>query len=419
MASSDILKLTNAANEQSSLFLYSTPIDATQGLSISFDFFSYGGTGGDGFGLLFVDGSQSPSQAGGFGGSLGYAPRTDKNKPGIAGGYLGVGFDEFGNFSNTTEGRIGGPGMTPDSIAVRGSQATGYNFLQGTKLPISLDNPGRQATREKSKRHAQIDLSPTGDLTVQVDLNSNNAFEANEKVIALNVISAGNLDLNGRPILPTSFKFGFAGSTGLLNNIHEVGDFKITTSDGTPLVGSFDGLVTIGSSDPKVPIVGKQTNDIIVTSPGTTVTGRGGADFFTFAGATKAAALKSSTVKQLTKVTDFNSAEGDRFRLDFDNNLNTVQLPKGVFNAGKIKAKNLTEAAKLAYADKDQKKRNSQALKANEAVFFKLGSRTYLSVDDNKAPFAPKSDLVADVTGIQFKTGDPQKGSLAVSNYFA
>jgi serralysin len=399
MAKSDILKLTNAANEQSSLFLYSTSVDATKGLSISFDFFSYGGDGGDGFGLLLLDGSQSPSQAGGFGGSLGYAPRTDKNKPGIAGGYLGVGFDEFGNFSNPTEGRIGGPGFAPDSIAVRGSQATGYNFLQGTKLPVSLDNPGRQATREKSKRRAQIDLTATGDLTVQVDLNSNNVFEANERVIALNVINAGNLDLNGKSILPTSFKFGFAGSTGLLNNVHEVGDFKITTSDGTPIVGSFNGLV-------------------ILISPGQTVTGSRGSDRFVFAGTSKAAALKSSPANKLAKIADFSFAEDDHFQLDFDNNLNTVQLPKGVFNAGKIKAKNLTEATKLAYADKDQKKRNSQALKANEAVFFKLGSRTYLSVDDNKAPFSPKSDLVADVTGIQFKTGDPKKGSLAVGNYF-
>ncbi|NJR64164.1 MAG: hypothetical protein HC772_00630 [Leptolyngbyaceae cyanobacterium CRU_2_3] len=113
-------------------------------------------------------------------------------------------------------------------------------------------------------------------------------------------------------------------------------------------------------------------------------------------------------------MTDFNYGEGDRFQLDFDNNLSTIQLPKGVFNAGKLKARNLTEATKLAYADKDQKKRNAQALKANEAVFFRLGSRTYVSVNDNKSAFSPKLDLVADVTGMQYKSGDPKKGAFVI-----
>ncbi|NJR64165.1 MAG: hypothetical protein HC772_00635 [Leptolyngbyaceae cyanobacterium CRU_2_3] len=239
MASSDILRLTDAVNEQSLLKLFSTSIDVSKGVSISFDFSSYGGTGGDGFGLLFIDGSQSPSQAGGFGGSLGYAPRTDKNTPGIAGGYLGVGFDEFGNFSTAIEGRVGGSGFAPDAIAVRGSQTNGYNFLAGTgTLPVSLDNPGSQATAANSKRRAQVDLTPTGDLSVQVDLNNNNIFETGEKLIALNVIGAGNLDKDGKLALPSTLKFGFAGSTGLFNNIHEISSFKITTSDGTPVVGS-------------------------------------------------------------------------------------------------------------------------------------------------------------------------------------
>ena len=60
-----------------------------------------------------------------------------------------------------------------------------------------------------------------------------------------------------------------------------------------------------------------------------------------------------------------------------------------------------------------------EVCRANEAVFFQFGSRTYLSVDDNKAAFAPKFDLVADVTGMQYKTGDLKKGSLSVGNYFA
>jgi serralysin len=422
MADSGILKLTDAVNEQASFILYTKPVDATKGLSITFDFFSYGGkggtsggTGGDGIGFFFIDGSKSPTKPGGFGGSLGYAQRDILNS-GIEGGYLGVGFDEFGNYSNGVEGRIGGPGQTPDSIAVRGSQATGYKYLTGTgTLPVSLDNPGPQANRTNSRRRAQVDLTPTGLLTVQIDLNNDGDFaDPGEKPVnALNVIAAGNGPL------PTTFKFGFAGSTGAATNIHEVGNFKVTTFDGLPVSGNF-GSIQVNGGSGNDNIKGTPGNDTLNGGTGSdTQTGGRGGDRFVFAGASKAAALKTSLVKKPDKITDFRFSEGDRFQLNFDNNPNTIEKPKGVFNAGKITARNLTEAAKFAYADRDFKKRGTQGLKKNEAVFFKLGSRTYLSVNDNKNPFSPKTDLVADVTGIQFKTGDMKKGALSVNSYFA
>ncbi|MBW4659981.1 MAG: hypothetical protein KME15_15005 [Drouetiella hepatica Uher 2000/2452] len=425
MADTDILKLTDAKINQASFALYTTPVDRTQGLSITFDFFSYGGSsgstgganGGDGIGFFLIDGAQSPTKPGGFGGSLGYA--QDATTAGIAGGYLGVGFDEFGNYSAAQEGRILGPGTTPDAIAVRGSEATGYRYLTGTptSLPVSLDNPSPQATRANSRKQAQVDLTPTGLLTVQIDLNNDGDFlDAGEKPIdAFDVIAAGNGPL------PSTLKFGFAASTGAATNIHEVGNFKVTASDGTPLPGNFsDGLLITGSGTGAAGgvIRGTPGSDTIIGGGGATIIGNAGGDKFTFSGISKAAALKSSTVSKLTKVTDFKFAQGDRFQLDFDNNLNTSQRPKGLSYAGTIKARNLTEATKLAYADKSASKRGRQSLKGDEALFFKFGSRTYLSVNDTKAAFATRLDLVADVTGIQFKAGDIKKASLSVGNYF-
>jgi len=426
MADTDILKLTDAKVNQASFVLYTTPVDATKGLSITFDLFSYGGSGGssgsasggDGIGFFLIDGTQSPTKPGGFGGSLGYAQRIGGT--GLAGGYLGVGFDEFGNYSAAQEGRIGGPGSTPDAVAVRGSEATSYKYLTGTALPVSLDIPGAQATRVSSRKHAQIDLTPAGLLTVQIDLNNDGDFlDAGEKPItAFNVVGVG-----GNGALPATLKFGFAASTGAATNIHEVGNFNVTTSDGTPLSGSFSGgglLITGSDTGTTGVLTGSTGGDTIVAGGGggSTLTGKAGGDKFTFAGTSKAAALKSSTVSNLTKITDFNYAEGDRFQLDFDNNLNTPQLPKGLFYAGKISARNLTDAAKLAYADKNPNKRGSQPLKADEALFFKFGSRTYLSVNDGKAAFATKFDLVADVTGIQFKSNDTKKAALSINDYF-
>ena len=142
-----------------------------------------------------------------------------------------------------------------------------------------------------------------------------------------------------------------------------------------------------------------------------------GADRFYFQGANKAEALRGSTVNALDKITDFNFLEGDRFGLDFDNNLATVERPKALFNAGK-ESGSLVKAAKSAYADKNQQRRGNQALKADEAVFFRLGSRTFLSVNDSNAKFSAANDLLADVTGIQFKNGDLKNGVLSLSNYF-
>ena len=437
----EIFKLTDAAFNQTAFLPFAdatdntlTTVPSSAGFSITFDFYAYGGTGGDGISFFLVDGTQPLNRAGGFGGSLGYASiGTDVGVvPGVVGGYIGVGFDEFGNFSANVAGRNGGGGALGDSVAVRGSEATNYNFLGNAVSPIPLDNPGPTATQANSKRTAQINLSSTGQLQVNIDANQNGSFsDPGEAVINLNVVDSGNGPL------PATFRFGFAASTGGANNIHEVGNIAIKDASGKTIAANLVGNLSIttsggndqssgGSGNDKIQtsdgndtVTGQAGNDIIIGGRGADIaTGGVGADRFYFQGITKADALKDSTLSALDRITDFNFAEGDRFGLDFDNNLATIERPRALFYAGKEKG-SLPKAAKAAYADKNQKLRGKQALKADEAVFFRLGSRTFLSVNDGKAGFSASDDLVVDVTGIRFKTGDSKKGALSVANYFA
>jgi Bacterial lectin len=238
------LRLTSAGGNQSSFVIFNDTITSSQGLSITFDFFSYGGNGADGISFFLIDGSQSPTTAGAPGGALGYAARGS-GQPGLVGGYLGVGFDEFGNFSSSTDNSPGGTGPAPDSIAVRGSQANGYKFLTGSgTLPTSLDVAG--TSRTAARRTARIDLSPTGILKVQVDLNVDGDFlDAGESPTAL---QGYNVAANNGA-LPANFKFGFSASTGGSTNIHEIRGLSIGASG--QLIGGLAGA-TYGASQPPV-----------------------------------------------------------------------------------------------------------------------------------------------------------------------
>ncbi|MBD3882635.1 DUF4347 domain-containing protein [Phormidium tenue FACHB-886] len=91
--------------------------------------------------------------------------------------------------------------------------------------------------------------------------------------------------------------------------------------------------------------------------------------------------------------------------------------PTGLFNAGTGKGK-LSQAVKAAYSDKDQQKAGKQTLAASEAVFFRLGNRTYLSVNDNQRGFNSNRDLLLDMTGIKLTRHDATAGVLKVANYF-
>ena len=266
------LQLTPAANGRESFVIYNNPIPSTDGIRVKFDIYSYGSNAtttapfpydrspsliapqpGDGLGFFLIDGTASPTRTGGFGGSLGYAPRTGIN--GILGGYLGIGLDEYGNFSTSTEGRSGPapnpiPGSSlgdfrPDSVTLRGREANSYPFLTNAIVPFGIDNIPTSITytgtfsdfnfsntfttsRDPARRAVQVTLNPSNDpvepnrLTVSFDTDFDGTYETT-------LIDIANLATINGGTVPPNFKFGFGSSTGTGNNIHELQNVVVET----------------------------------------------------------------------------------------------------------------------------------------------------------------------------------------------
>jgi hypothetical protein len=167
------LRLTTADASQSAFVLFDEAFASNKGVNVTFDFFSYGGNGADGISFFLIDGSTLGKDVtpGSAGAGLGYAQNTGTaGATGLTSGYLGIGFDEFGNYSNPVASSPGGPGLKPDSIAVRGSSANGYKYLTGTdSIAGGIDNTDAD-TRQEALRTAEIDLSSTGILNVSIEI---------------------------------------------------------------------------------------------------------------------------------------------------------------------------------------------------------------------------------------------------------
>jgi hypothetical protein len=153
----------------------------------------------------------------------------------LDGGYVGIGFDEFGNFGSTG----------PDSVAVRGSTGTGNPLLQSVTVGAQGGiDAGNVANRNDALRRAQIILTPSNAaepnrLSVAMDFNNDGNFAPGETIIAPFDITLSN------GAVPTTFKFGFAGSTGDATNIHEIRNLIYETVNPTTAPTLTDTVVTL------------------------------------------------------------------------------------------------------------------------------------------------------------------------------
>ncbi|RVT45978.1 hypothetical protein EMM73_10965 [Rheinheimera sediminis] len=223
------LQLTNNEPNQSTSITFRQGFPTTGNkLIIEFDHFAYGGNGADGIGLVLSDATMTPVP-GSFGGSLGYAPRSNISpvQPGFAGGWLGVGFDEFGNYAKATEGRTGGVANNTDSaqaIGVRGAGVgtSGYSWLGWSgklarSLSISGSTPGRG-----DRFRITIDTATTAN---QVGFRLQRR-EATGSVFT-DILNSSNVNLASQPAMPANFLLSFTGSTGTNTNFHALDNVQV------------------------------------------------------------------------------------------------------------------------------------------------------------------------------------------------
>ncbi|WP_164109871.1 MULTISPECIES: hypothetical protein [Sphingobacterium] len=220
-------------------------------------------TAGDGFSIFLFDGQYGPSnfKPGGYGGALNYAPLVGGSPwdiPGLTGGYIGLGFDSFGNYGNEVEGRFGSiepdeangsaSSYRPNSIILRGPTTSNRTseiingiqptnrYLSGKKLGSRSSNAN--TTRDQSEVHyfPLIQQRPTDKefyRRVQIEINPIVIGQSYRITARWAKSPTGPFEplfesvTNDIP--PALLKLGFGAATGGARQYHEIRNLVVTT----------------------------------------------------------------------------------------------------------------------------------------------------------------------------------------------
>lgn len=250
------LRLTTDLNNQVSSARYTGgSFPSSQGVIVEFEYVVWSGDGADGLSFFLYDAGGTMAGAS-AGGGLGYCNGS--------GGYLGIGLDEWGNFSSASDqcpAAGGGSGFAPDRVVVRGPQANANAFI-GNATVGGIDVPG--ATTRPAFDRARISLLPNGSGGFRVTLGIGQNGAAVTDVLT---------NLNFPYTAPATLRMGFSAATGGSTNIHEVrsvvtstpADIRVTkTATGTSFArGQTVGYtVTVSNNDINLNDAGNQAPTI-------------------------------------------------------------------------------------------------------------------------------------------------------------
>lgn len=311
-AGSGALRLTDTGNNEAGAIISNGTFALVNGIQVTFTTYTYGGTGADGIGfflqdaavpttLPFVGGTTGTIAAnlsgtistglvniGESGGSLGYSCSNYKNYNwnGLTGGYIGLGMDEYGNFTNGASGgshndnTATGSGFSPNTISLRGKGDVSWYWLHTHYpyyYPTTLTSTKQQAAVEKtcqtgtlwnyhnsnspSNTNATSNTGNGNDGSVLYDypaipgsttilptatqpINSTSTTRSGATPITYklilnkngyltfmynyngtgwtNVLTNFQLTASNGPLPTSGFRFGFLGSTGGATDTHEI-----------------------------------------------------------------------------------------------------------------------------------------------------------------------------------------------------
>lgn len=244
IATSNLLRLTDNVT---SISTYATLNRLFPGFGnkivVEFNLYAYGTVGStagaDGIAVVLSDASVAPI-AGAFGGSLGYAQKMvsaggDTTHAGFSGGWLGVGLDEYGNFSANTEGRSSGsaPGRTIDAVAIRGSGSgfSGYAYIGGTAGGLGIDT-GTTSPGPNHRYRITVDHSNSVNAYTTVERDTTGTGSSYSTLIPSFDAKAAI----GQVAVPTHWLLSLTGATGASTNIHELASLSVCSNSQQVMV---------------------------------------------------------------------------------------------------------------------------------------------------------------------------------------
>ncbi|GAA5179901.1 hypothetical protein GCM10025771_23160 [Niveibacterium umoris] len=233
------VRLTDNLGNESTAMTLQRLIPAANGVvEVTLKFYAYGQTNpADGVAVILSDAAVTP-QAGGFGGSLGYV--------GFAGGWLGAGLDEYGNFSSTAGGHLGGPGRTPQSVSIRGSGSgpgaatTAYRWIAGTgSLSPTLSTNTTSTTPSPGYLYrVTVDSRTSGKSLVTIERDTTSTGSSYSTLLGpVDIMTSA-----GQVAAPANLMLSFAGSTGGKMAFHEIGALKVCANAINPITTQIDHI---------------------------------------------------------------------------------------------------------------------------------------------------------------------------------
>ncbi|MEU8168692.1 fibronectin type III domain-containing protein [Micromonospora sp. NPDC049004] len=260
------LRLTPATATRQGGVFGAVSVPTSQGLHVSFNTYQYGGSspGADGmaFALAAVDPANplSPAVIGQPGGSLGYSAAFNGASVGLSNGYLGVGLDVFGNFSNslyqgsgctnppyisTTNNRV------PGQVVIRGPGRNGVGYCAINSTATTTSSPPltlRATTRAASVVPVEVVANTTSS---PYTTDTGITVPAGEYRVRFTPVGGSARTLAGSlPVVspslypsptwlnasgfPRQLAFGWVGSTGSVTDFHELDNARAVTFNPVP-----------------------------------------------------------------------------------------------------------------------------------------------------------------------------------------